>query len=576
MTLRPSLRSALLGAGACLLLAAAWAPSLADDQRAAGRPVVPAPQRVLEGRFATSLVCAQCHSSSIRATALRDAKGRSVAPFDLWRASMMANSARDPLWRAVVAAEMAATPSKAAEIQAECMRCHAPMAHIEAERAGDPVSLALLTEDSPRGQLARDGVSCTVCHQIPPTALGNDSGHLGIGDDKVIYGPHPDPFAMPMRRFTGFTPTFAPHLRDSRHCATCHTLHTETLAPDGAPTGHRLAEQTPYQEWKNSVFDAERAEPGPEAKSCQGCHVPWTDLDGEVIETRIARNPAGRDFPPVKPRAPFGRHVFLGGNTLVPAILRDRGEELGALAPRESFVAVLAETRAQLTQRTARVQVLEAAREGDRVRLAVKAENLVGHKLPTGFPEVRRAWLRVRVRDASGAVIAASGEHDAHGRILGAAGAPLPSELAGGPVEPHRDRVTSPDEVALFEAILADPSGLPTWRLLRAAGYVKDDRLLPRGWRADHPDAAATAPVGVQGDGDFTGGEDVVRYDLPAAAGPLTVEVDLLYQTLGARFAAELYTFDAPEVARLEAMVDALPAADRAPVATASATVSVP
>ncbi len=563
--------------GAALVLAACACLALAQDP--GGRPTAttPAPRAVLEGRFATSLVCAQCHSSSVRAEALRDAKGRSVAPFDLWRASMMANSARDPLWRAAVAAEMVATPARAAEIQAECMRCHAPMASIEAEKAGDPpLTLDLLHQDDARGQLALDGVSCTVCHQIPPSALGNESGHLGIGDDKLIYGPHADPFTTPMRRHTGFTPTFAPHLRDSRHCATCHTLHTETLAPDGAPTGHRLAEQTPYLEWRNSIFDTERAEPGPEATSCQGCHVPFTDVDGELIETRIARNPVGRDFPRVQPRAPFGRHVFVGGNTLVPAILRDRGDELGALAPREAFEAVLVETRAQLTERTARVHVLEAARAGDRVRVVVKAENLTGHKLPTGFPEVRRAWLRVRVRDASGAVVAASGEHDDQGRLLGADGAPLPSELAGGPIEPHRDQVSSPDEVALFEAVLADASGRPTWRLLRGAGYAKDDRLLPRGWRPDHPDAATTAPVGIEGDRDFVGGEDVVRYDLPApGTGPLTVEVDLLYQTLNARFAAELFALDAPEIARFRAMYDALPAADRAPVSTARATVRV-
>lgn len=570
MTTR-SLRPALvLGACACLALSS----SSADDE--AGRPATPAPTAVLEGRFATSLVCAQCHSSSVRAQALRDAKGRSVAPFDLWRASMMANSARDPLWRAAVAAEMAATPSRAAEIQAECMRCHAPMAHNEAERLGEPVRLTLLDEDTPRGQLGRDGVSCTVCHQIPPAALGNDSGHLGIGDDRLIYGPHQEPFAMPMRRHTGYTPTFAPHLRDSRTCATCHTLHTTTLAPDGAPTGHRLAEQTPYLEWRNSVFDTERAEPTAEATSCQGCHVPVTDVDGAPIETRIARNPVGRDFPRVQPRAPFGRHVFVGGNTLVPAILRDRGEELGALAPREAFEAVLDETRAQLTTRTARVQVLEVTRADDRVRLTVKAENLAGHKLPTGFPEVRRAWLRVRVRDASGAVVAASGEHDAQGRILGGAGAPLASELPGGPIEPHRDRVGSPDEVALFEAVLADASGRPTWRLLRGAGYVKDDRLLPRGWRPEHPDAALTAPVAIGRDRDFVGGEDLVRYDLPAVEGPLTVEVDLLYQTLNARFAAEMFAIDAPEIARFRAMLEALPDADRAPVVTASARVDVP
>lgn len=540
-----------------------------------GRPVPPGPppanQRVLEGRFATSLVCAMCHSSSEGATALKDAKGRPVAPFDLWRASMMANASRDPIWRAAVAAEMAATPSRAADIQKDCLRCHAPMGTLEAERAGGSPTLALLEQDDAHGQLARDGVSCTVCHQIPPTALTNHSGQLDIGDDRAIYGPHADPAPGPMRRHTGYTPTQGTHVTKSAMCATCHTLRTKTLAPDGTETGHTLAEQTPYLEWQNSVFDDERTDVGPEAASCQTCHAPVTDEDGVGIETRIARNPMGRDFPFVKPRAPFGRHLFLGGNTLVPAILRDDGAAFGALAPKEAFEAVLAATRRQLAERTARVSIEGATRADGRARFAVKVENLTGHKLPTGFPGVRRAWLRVRVLDAKGAVLAASGEHDDAGRLVGPGGAPLAIEQVGGPFEPHRDRVTAPEQVALYEGVMADPAGAATWRLLRASGYAKDDRLLPRGWSPDHPAAKETAPVGLADDPDFAGGGDVVRYDLPAPDGAAAVEVTFLFQTLSARFAAELFVHDAPEIARLRALLDALPAADRAPAVLATA-----
>ncbi len=46
--------------------------------------------------LATSRVCAECHANADGATAMRDAKSRPIAPFDLWRATAMANSARDP------------------------------------------------------------------------------------------------------------------------------------------------------------------------------------------------------------------------------------------------------------------------------------------------------------------------------------------------------------------------------------------------------------------------------------------------------------------------------------------------
>ena len=75
---------------------------------------------------------------------MRDETGESVAPFDLWRASMMANSARDPIWRAMVSTEVAATPSRKAEIGAKCTRCHAPMASVEKSHAENTLALAEL------------------------------------------------------------------------------------------------------------------------------------------------------------------------------------------------------------------------------------------------------------------------------------------------------------------------------------------------------------------------------------------------------------------------------------------------
>ena len=47
--------------------------------------------------------------------------------------------------------------------------------------------------------LARDGVSCTVCHQTRPDNLGKPesfSARLEIRNDQKIYGPFKDPAAM--------------------------------------------------------------------------------------------------------------------------------------------------------------------------------------------------------------------------------------------------------------------------------------------------------------------------------------------------------------------------------------------
>ena len=114
--------------------------------------------------------CARCHSNDPAATPMRDAAGRDVAPFDLWRASPMANAARDPIYRAQVEVEMAATPALSAAIETKCLPCHAPAGAAAAKLRGQTLRLADLSGDTEVSHLALDGVSCTTCHQIQAVA----------------------------------------------------------------------------------------------------------------------------------------------------------------------------------------------------------------------------------------------------------------------------------------------------------------------------------------------------------------------------------------------------------------------
>ncbi|MFT5048832.1 MAG: cytochrome c553 [Chlamydiales bacterium] len=496
--------------------------------------------------------CARCHSNAPTSTAMRDPHGRGIAPYDLWQSSMMANAARDPLWRAVVSAEVAATPSRRAEIEATCLSCHAPMAELIGLEEHETGSLMhVLDCDSELGELARDGVSCTVCHGMSPDGLGTEASFTAgfqLDEHRRIFGPHGDPFAMPMRMTTGFTPTQGEHILDSALCGSCHTLETEALDPDGQPVGATLLEQAPYLEWRNSVFNDERAQPGPLAASCQSCHLPTRDGQGTEIVTRIVRNPGGGDFAATGPRAPFGQHVLVGGNTLVLSMLRDHADELGVQASPDAMQATIDATRDQLQNRTANLAIEGVESGAGRLSFNVDVENLTGHKLPTAHP-TRRAWLRVIVRDARGAVLFASGNTDARGRIVDEDGQPLPSELAGGPTEPHRDVVRASSEVASYRAVMADIHGAATHTLIRGASWLIDDRLLPKGWSADHPDAARTRPIGVDGDPSFGPGADRVRFEVDlGSTNGLRIEAALLYQPLSARWAAELMRWDTPEI----------------------------
>lgn len=535
-------------------------------------PALSAAREASEGRFSTSDACYLCHSNRIAgSSALRDTAGRGVAPYDLWQASMMANAARDPIYRAAVSIEMAATPSAKAAIQDKCLTCHAPMARTAARDAGQSFALADLTLNTDRAQLGLDGVSCTLCHQIqaPTQASATFDGNYPLNSAREIYGPHGLPFAQPMSNRTGYVPVEASHVTRAAHCASCHTLRTSALSPAGAPTGGRLQEQTPYLEWRNSVFNDELPSPGAQAASCQSCHVPTRDLDGNQIRTKIADS--GNGFP-IQPRDPFGRHLYVGGNTLVPQILKAQRASLNPRAPDAALDEVVARTRAQLQQRSAQVSLGTAQRSGDVLEVPVRVVNLAGHKFPTGHPN-RRAWLRFEVRAASGAVVFLSGDYDSSGQIV-AAGVGLASERAGGPTHPHYDRIERGDQVQIYQSLMGDAQGTLTFLLLRGERYLKDNRLLPQGWSPSHADASATAPVGTSGDADFLAGEDTVRYrfSAPASGGPYQVQVRLVYSPFSTRVAAEYFRWNTPEVTALQGYYQA---ADRRPELVAQASGSV-
>lgn len=562
--------------GAALLAAASLAVGQSLEQEApqaaaAAEPAPPGPG------VATSEVCSRCHAFSPDARALRDERGRSVAPYDLWQSTMMANSARDPFWRAVMSAEIAATPNAKDAIVSKCLKCHTPLAdRVGLDVAGLENLPGAIEGEDEFGELAQDGVSCTICHGIADEGLGTPESFTAgftLNDQLHLYGPHDEVFPRPMEMVSGFTPHYGAHMTRSKLCGSCHTLVTDALDPEGNEVGMQLHEQTPYLEWRNSIFSDEEPdgtlmeEPPSTARTCQACHMPTTDVDGRPIETRIAHNPFGIDFGFVEERSPFGRHLFVGGNAYMLTMLRDNAEELGVKAPAEAFDATIAATREQLGERSAKLVVEAGATPG---AFDVTVTNLTGHKLPSGHPS-RRMWLEVTALDAGGNELFRSGAPNEEGLIVGPDGEVLPTERRGGPVEPHRQVIERPDQVARFRAIMADAEGAPTYSLLRGAQWMIDDRVLPRGWRGDHPDAPKARPYGTGEDTDFapegpSSGTDTVTYRLPE--GTATVRARLLYQTLSPRYVVEALAYETPEIERFMKLYEA---SDRAPEVLATA-----
>ncbi len=520
-------------------------------------------------RFLEGKRCALCHSTSENARAMRDSQGRPVAPFDLWQASMMANSSRDPYWRAVLSAEIQATPSQQAHLEEVCTRCHAPMATpVPPSPPGKTV--AFLHKKNAQAALGLDGVSCTVCHQITDERLGERSsftGNFQINNQSLLFGPHANPVTMPMQRNVNYTPTLGPHILQSSLCGTCHTVITDSTHPDGSHASSEFHEQNPYLEWRNSQFNNETSPAGPLARSCQDCHMPTTDEGGKPISTMLAHNPGGRDFPFLKPRAPFGRHSFVGANGLMTRILRDNAQELQVTAPRAAFNAALDQIDRFLKQQTAIIKIESADIHDGILDINLLVQNQCGHKLPTAYPS-RRVWVRLEVTDSSGVKHFSSGTFNDDGELIDGDGNPLPSERARGPVLPHFTTIKDSAQVQIYEAIMADTKQNATFTLLRGATFLKDNRILPLGWSAEHPDGAATRSYGTDGDPDFAAGTDRIQYEIPVnAKGNLQIEATLFYQVISPRHADELFQFDTPEVKTFQQMYNN---ADRTPVAIAS------
>jgi hypothetical protein len=137
--------------------------------------------------------------------------------------------------------------------------------------------------------------------------------------------------------------------------------------------------------------------------------------------------------------------------------------------------------------------------------------------------------------------------------------------------EPHHLEITDPRQVQIYEAVMGDPQNAVTTGLLTAVKYLKDNRLLPKGFDK----ATASPDVAVHGhaasDVDFLAGGDRVRYvvDVSTIAGPLTVDVELRYQTIAYRWAKNLAGYAAPEPARFLGYYDAMAAGSSAVLATA-------
>lgn len=534
------------------------------------KPGEPLADMTLE-HFVGSSKCSFCHSN------LTDKSGGDMSITDHWRSTMMANAAKDPLWLAKVKSEVARNPQLAKVIEEKCVSCHMPMAYRQIKTlpgnyplaAGASIFDHFASRESALHVAAMDGVSCSLCHQIQDKGLGGKESFNGkfIIDAETpaprrkIFGPYKKTEAEPMKTSIGFDPVYGPQMNDATLCATCHTLYTPYVDAKGNVVGE-FPEQTVYLEWLNSIYGEpagsrhEIGETKGSIRICQECHMPHSESGGVLIASPATKKTEQKDH--------FSQHHFVGGNVFMLNILMDNPTFTNVSAPTSKFEDTRNRTLRQLREKTADLSISKLRHSGDTIEAVVKVENFVGHKFPTGIP-TRRTWLHFTVADASGSIIFDSGKPLADGSIMG-----NDADQGLSCYEPHYDKITSANQVQIYEAVMKNTDNEVTYTLLRGAGYLKDNRLLPKGFNQQNvnPDIAVYGKA--LEDENFTSGSDTVTYAIPlnSAVGPFTVSTELLYSAVSLAFMNDLGRDDSiKEVEMFSTLYDR---ADKMPVVVAA------
>lgn len=483
-----------------------------------------------------------------------------------------------------------------------CMTCH----RIEQPANADIDTWITSVDEHHSSWLSTDPNS-----QLAYTLFHNSTGRFDMTANNQINGPF-DVIEKPMEHALNIIPMESDFIKNSQMCGTCHTInlpnigasieesHSVLNASESNPAfkayDHSL-EQSTFLEWQNSSFAT-----GSDFQSCQDCHMSggFETYDGTIkLEQMVTQIAAIEDnqYPDVdeglpdsdldvKMRDEYKRHTHVGLNGFLLEMFKQFEPVLGA-APKSYMTdasnpgvdLAIESMKIQARDDTVEVTVSNVEWEGDTLVARVTAQNKVGHRFPSGVA-FRRAFLELKVMDGD-KVVWASGQTDNAGVITNTAGDPLPTEFfdieekACEPYEidgkfniaafneataqrnqphyqPHYQVITEDSQVQIYEELNLDKECNFTTSFVHRVHNVKDNRLLPMGWKsADwfkpqgelmYQFMQATDPENVGNDPDYEDlpgqvfvGQDQLQYriSLPTYAGKtLRVESTLYFQAI--------------------------------------------
>lgn len=603
-------------------------PEPLDTVVAEPKPKEGAPASYAPG-FVTSSQCTGCHSGLTGAglgptMVLTASKSPTinVSQYGEWRWTPMGLAGRDPVFYSQLDSELAylKEPSKQQQVIDTCTQCHNAMGKrtFAAEHPKADYKLAFVYDTDPHsegfryGGLARDGISCEVCHRMQapkdpslPYFLEHQiNGVFNVTPQGELHGPYKDNEITTYPMLTGINvkPKYDAYIQSPQMCGTCHTILLPVV--DSPKPGTTSVEQATYPEWLNSDYRNEYGSVGTTPKTCQECHMPTgyanakTGVNVAAIKDKIAivqdgtyaavEHLAKPDDVNVRYRETgFRRHELLGTNGFLLQMFLKPVNELGnneTLGVRLSDYMTGLNTDLQAASDnvveqaqtiTATVEISKWEVEGDKLIVEVTVTNKAGHRFPSGVG-FRRAFLNLEAT-VDGKPFFSSGSANAMGQITNFSGQVLPTEsFQNGAYQPHFSQanpIRTSDQVQIYEELTQNADHQFTTSFTRRDYDVKDNRLLPLGWslhgpkdlKIPEPYLHATLPVGdaLKDPVYLAGtGQSIVRYEiqLPAGTDAASVHatVNLYSQTLPPYFLADRYETKTPATGRLSYLADSL------------------
>jgi uncharacterized membrane protein len=346
-------------------------------------------------KIGNSADCASCH--------------REIA--EQWRSSIHGRAADDPTYVTNVSL---LADDKGIEATRYCEGCHAPVALL----TGD------LTEGGQHGGIDgtlanREGVSCVSCHRttevvhldgVASYLFTPAKGYLFEYSDNKVLGAINN-YLTRVSSSLHKSEMSSAVLAQPTQCATCHAQFMDKSMNNWG----WVKMQDEYSAWLKSPYSQQHQQQFAEGKMvrCQDCHMPLV----------AAKDPSANSEGKVR------SHRFLGANTMAPYIRGDTEHlELTKQFLQSNKMRISIEKPHRTDAIQSRLTLEESLRGhretphykylGETVALNVVVSNVgVGHDFPGGTTDINEAWVELKIKDATGQLVYASGTLDEEGYL---------------------------------------------------------------------------------------------------------------------------------------------------------------